>query len=213
MPVNNIVLFVEEPSMEAFLDALLPRFLSPEVAYEIHPFQGKLELLANLESRLRVYARQFSRNQRIVVMVDRDREGCRALKERLEKIARNAGLSTRSNPRGKEWQLVNRIVIEELEAWYFGDWTAVCEAFPRVSPHVPGNKRFRDPDAIAGGTWEAFEQVMQKFGYFQAGLPKIEAARRIGSFVDPSRNRSRSFQVFWKTLIEDGPLVEEPPGA
>jgi energy-coupling factor transporter ATP-binding protein EcfA2 len=98
-------------------------------------------------------------------------------------------------------QLVNRIAIEELESWYFGDWEAVRKAFPRVALTVPNRKRYREPDAIEGA-WEAFERVMQEHGYFRSGLAKIESARRIGTYLDSDRCRSRSFQVFCDTLVE-----------
>ena len=60
----------------------------------------------------------------------------------------------------------NRIVMEELEAWNFGDWEAVRAAYPRVSKGVPRQVGYRDPDAIAGRTWEAFERIMKRSGYF-----------------------------------------------
>jgi hypothetical protein len=34
----------------------------------------------------------------------------------------------------------------------------------------------RVPDDIKGGTWEAFQHVLQSSGYFTDGLRKIEAA-------------------------------------
>ena len=91
-------------------------------------------------------------------------------------------------------------MIEELEAWYFGDWQAVRRAFPRVSPTVPDRRGYRDPDAIAG-TWEAFERILQRHGYFRGGLRKTEAARVIAAHMDPARNRSKSFAVFHRTLM------------
>jgi hypothetical protein len=115
------------------------------------------------------------------------------------------GLRTRSRGGPARWQLVNRIAIEELEAWYFGDWEAVRAAYPRVAETVPRRQGFRDPDAVAGGTWEAFERVMQRHGYFEGGLAKIEAARTIGAHVDPTRNRSASFAVLWRAIGEAAP--------
>lgn len=138
---------------------------------------------------------------RIVVVVDRDDEDCHVLKDRLEQMARRAGLRTRTWAGNASWQLANRIAIEELEAWYFGDWPAVRSAFPRVSDEVPRRRGFRDPDAIAGGTWEAFERVMQTRGYFVSGLAKIDAARAIGAKVDPARNTSRSFRAFRDAVV------------
>ena len=98
--------------------------------------------------------------------------------------------------------MVNRIVVEELEAWYFGDWEAVRSAFPRVSSTVPNQRRYRHPDAVRGGTWEAFERVLQRHGYFRAGLRKIEAARSIAPKIDPERNSSPSFETFRDALVE-----------
>ena len=63
---------------------------------------------------------------------------------------------------------MNRIAIEELEAWYFGDWTAVVQAWPRVSANVPAQRGYRDPDAIPGGTWQAFECVLQRDAVLEA---------------------------------------------
>lgn len=177
MSAAHLELLVEEPSMEAFLRALLPRLLPQDRTFEVHPFQGKYDLLGKLEPRLRGYAAWLPADWRILVVVDRDDEDCLELKRRLEAIAQRAGLRTRGCQTNAPWQLVNRIAIEELEAWYFGDWVAVCSAYPRASVSVPNRRGFRDPDAIGGGTWEAFERVMQAQGYFRGGLLKIEAAR------------------------------------
>ena len=188
--------------MEAFLRALLPRLLPDDSGFELHVFQGKTDLLGKLEARLRGYARWLPSGSRVFVVVDRDDDDCRELKLRLEAIATRAGLLTRSQAGEGRWQLVNRIAVEELESWYFGDWDAVKAAFPRVSPGVPQRAGLRDPDAIAGGTWEAFERVMQHYGYFRTGLPKIAAARAIGASIEPGRQRSASFRVFHSAVQE-----------
>ena len=130
MSATHLELLVEEPSIEAFLEALLPRLLPEGRTFAVHPFQGKADLLTNLQSRLRGYTRWLPDEWRIVVVVDRDDDDCRALKRRLEVAASSAGLRTRAQSRKRPWQLVNRIAIEELEAWYFGDWTAVRDACP-----------------------------------------------------------------------------------
>jgi len=55
---------------------------------------------------------------------------------------------------------------------------------------------FRDPDAIAGGTWEAMERVLKKAGYFRTGLRKVELARSVAAHMQIQQNRSCSFQAF-----------------
>lgn len=186
--------------MEAFLHAFLPRLLPAGASFTVHPFQGKMDLLGKLESRLRAYAEWLPPDWRLVVLVDRDDDDCSALKTRLEDIASQAGLVTRSS--GPTWQVVNRVAIEELEAWYFGEWDAVRAAYPRVPETIPRRAAFRDPDAITGGTWEAFERVLQQHGYFKGGLAKIEAARQIGPHIKLERSRSRSFAVFGAAIKE-----------
>ncbi|MGV8041964.1 MAG: DUF4276 family protein [Thermoanaerobaculaceae bacterium] len=125
---------VEDPSTEAFLRALLPRVLPEACTFDVHSFQDKPDLLNKLADRLRGYAKWLPADWRIVVVVDRDNDDCHALKEQLEAMAAEARLRSRSRTGGSPWQVVNRIAIEELEAWYFGDWKAVCLAYPKAPP-------------------------------------------------------------------------------
>lgn len=201
MNVDHLRFIVEEPSMEAFLRVLLPRILRG-ITFEIIVFPGKAELLQRLPKRLEGYSTWLPETDRIIVVVDRDDDECHRLKAQLEGYALAANLSTRSNPKENRFIVINRIVVEELEAWYFGDWQAVRAAYPRVSPTVPHKEPYRDPDAIAGGTAEAFERVLKRARYFKTGLRKIEAADAIATHMDPIQNRSHSFQVFRNALVE-----------
>jgi hypothetical protein len=201
MTVEHVEVFVEEPSAEAALRVLLPRILG-NTSFSVYPYSCKAELLERLPERLRGYASWLPNDWRIVVVVDRDDDDCVTLKQRLEAMALEAGLGTRSKPKRGRFSVVNRLAIEELEAWYFGDWEAVKQAYPRVNANVPLQARYRSPDAIKGGTWEAFERVLKAAGYFKTGLRKIEAAREVASHMDPKRNASRSFQVLRDVLAE-----------
>jgi hypothetical protein len=135
--------------------------------------------------------------------VDLDDDHCRELKSRLETIASQAGLLTKTMAgKGNRFQVANRIAIEELEAWFFGDWQAVKTAYPRVSPTIPQKSAYRDPDAIAGGTWEAIERILKRAGYFSGGLRKLELARQVAPNMVPDRNSSRSFQCFWGAVSD-----------
>ena len=193
-------LLVEEPSMEEFLNEVLDRTVTG-CTFRIHTFQGKSDLIKKLQGRLRGY-KWITPGYRIVILVDRDSDDCHDLKHQLEDIADRARLISRSRSAGRNWQIVNRIVIKELDAWYFGDWQAVRCAYPRVPAAIPSQRKYRDPDSITGGTWETFERIFRKHGYFQTGLRKVEAARAIGAHINPSLNRSRSFQTFYNAIVE-----------
>ncbi len=199
MNTDHVVFLVEEPSMEEFLRQVAPRLLG-SVTFEIHQHGDKASLFARLPGRLRGLSKSMSQTWRIVILVDRDRSDCLEVKRKLEAIASEARLKTRSTS-SSSYSVVNRVVIEELEAWYFGDWEAVRQAYPRL-PNVAGRSGFRNPDDIKGGTWEALERILQRAGYFLGGLNKIEAARAIGSRVNADRNKSRSFQVFRDAIRE-----------
>jgi hypothetical protein len=105
MIVERVEVLVEEPSMEAALRVLLPRILH-NVPFGIYQHQCKSELLARLSDRLHGYAAWIPPSWRIVVLVDRDADDCKLLKQRLEKIAADARLPTRN--RSKEGLLLRR---------------------------------------------------------------------------------------------------------
>lgn len=199
----HVELLVEEPSAEAALHLLLHKILGGEVSFAIHAHQGKSDLLGKLPARLQAYRAWIPEDYRIVVLVDADNSDCAALKALLEAAARRARFTTKSRARsGGRFHVLNRLAVEELEAWFFGDLDAVNAAYPRVSPTLATKAKYRNPDAIKGGTWEALERELQRGGYHAGGLGKIAAARDIAAHMEPQRNRSKSFQAFRQGLLE-----------
>jgi hypothetical protein len=199
----HIEFLVEEESCSEVLRSLAPVLLRPTDEFRVHCFAGKLNLLKSLNMRLQGYARWIPGDYRIVVLVDRDQDDCQTLKKQLEQAAHTAGLSTKSAARdGGKFQVLNRIVVEELEAWFFGDVPALSRAYPGVPPTLAEKRKYRDTDAITGGTWEALERILQSAGYYPAGIPKIEVARNVSKHMDPDRNRSPSFKVFRDAIRE-----------
>ena len=196
----HIEFFLEEPSSEAFLEGMLGKLLPAGTTWNAIVFQGKPDLLANIKPRLKAYKKWIPNDWKIVVLVDEDREDCLKLKQQLEGAATYAGLSTKSNPRKGKFVVLNRIAVEELEAWFFGDPAAMVMAYPGVPTSLGAKAPYRNPDGVAGGTWEAFERVLQRAGYFGGGLPKIEVAREMAKHMEPSRNNSASFQTFVQGL-------------
>ena len=198
----HIEFLVEEPSAEVALQNIVPKIVGPAVSFNIHPFQGKPDLLKSLPVRLRAYQHWIPEDWRIVVLIDVDQDDCRQLKERLEEIALSSGLTTKSSAGGGDnFQVLNRLAVEELEAWLFGDVDALRAVFSRVSPHLANQANYRDPDAIRGGTWEALERLLNRLGYYHTGMPKIEVAREVSKHMIPDRNRSHSFNVFRQGLL------------
>jgi hypothetical protein len=182
----HIEILVEEPSAEVALNEIVPRIVSA-CTFKLHPHQGKNDLLERLPGKLAAYAKWLPDDWRIVVLLDEDRADCRALKKTVITTGQRAGLPS---------SILCRIAVEELEAWFLGDVSALVKAYPRVPPTLGARRRFRDPDAIRGGTWEALEDALQEQGYFPTGLAKIAVARAIATHMDVETNGSRSFQVF-----------------
>jgi len=199
----HLEILVEEPSAEIALHNLLPKLVTGEHTYKIITFQGKSDLLKKLGIELKGYKRWIPDDFKIIVLVDRDDQDCRVLKECLELHAKNANLITKTSSHGGlDYSVVNRIVIEELEAWFFGDDIAVRNAYPRVSASFQNRARFRNPDHITGGTWEALEKLLNAGGYYKSGFRKTEVAHNISRQMEPLRNRSKSFQIFREAISE-----------
>jgi hypothetical protein len=194
----HIDFHVEEQSAEVALQILLPRLVNRQVTFRFLVYRGKSDLLRKLPSRLSAYRGSPTDGPlRVVVLVDRDNDDCHRLKARLEAASRGNGLVTKtSSGEDSQFLVLNRIAIEELEAWFLGDPDALLKAYPRLSKKALHKPALRNPDAITGGTWELLERLLKKAGYYRSGMPKIEAARKVAEFMNPQTNASKSFCVF-----------------
>jgi Domain of unknown function (DUF4276) len=208
----HIEFLIEDYSGGEALGQLLPQCLKPGTEYRIHPFSGKQDLLKKLPDRLKGYKAWISSGDLIVVLIDRDSEDCLKLKQKLEEISAKAGFATKAT-NTQSFQVLNRIMVEELESWFFGDIHAIIEAYPGINPNLAKQSKYRDPDAIQGGTCEALERVLQKARYHQGGLDKPKAARDIAKHMNPEVNTSKSFQAFYHGLKTWQDLVTEQENA
>lgn len=185
MMAEKLVFLLEEPSMEAMLQGLLPRILSPGVSCQTVVHEGKRDLQLSIPRKLRGWKEP---GVRFFILHDQDRKNCLDLKGELRDLTVGAGRA----------DTVIRIVCRELESWFLGDLTAVGTAFP-----VPGvaelaaKARYRDPDAI--------DYPSRELKALVPGYQKIAGARRIGRCLDPDRNRSRSFRTFVRALRAAAP--------
>lgn len=195
--IGRLEVLVEELSCERFLRSALPRIV-PNVPFEIRTFNGKHDLLRKLPGRLRGYAHlKQTADIGVVVVVDRDNDDCIDLKARLDRMAEKVGLATASRtPQGERFDVLNRIVVEELEAWFFGDIAALRNVFPRLPESLAQQAKYRDPDAIVGGTAETLQRLLQRHGYARGGLAKVKTAEQVVQHMDFEGNTSQSFRQF-----------------
>ncbi|MBF0161828.1 MAG: DUF4276 family protein [Magnetococcales bacterium] len=176
----QLVLFLEEESAKALLQALLPR-LFPGQEFRYVVFEGKQDLEKQLSKRLRGW--QAPEACRFVVLRDKDASDCHLTKERLQALCR-AG--------GKEGVLV-RIACRELESWYLGDLKAVEGALgsDSVAARQSGRK-YRDPDRL--------ENPLQELVRLVPTYQKIAGSRAMGQCMELQNNTSRSFNVFMEGI-------------
>ncbi len=196
----HVEFLLEEESAEAALRLLVPRLL-PDCTLQFIPHQGKNELLKRLPGRLKTYARRLPAEPalRVVIMMDADAD-CMARKTALEQLVAEAGLVTKTAAAGRPFQVITRLAVAELEAWFLGDPAAIQAAYSRVHPkHFKGIHAVPDeiPDA-----WETLHRLLQKGGYYTASKAKVEWAETISQHLNlsPGHNASASFHYFCQGL-------------
>ncbi|MDR0284326.1 MAG: DUF4276 family protein [Propionibacteriaceae bacterium] len=131
----------------------------------------------------------------MLVLVDRDDDDCIELKKQLELAAVRSGLPTLTRHADRAPIVASRIVCEELEAWFFGDFPALHQAYPRLPETLTGKSKYRDPDAIRGAA-EQLERLLQRAGCFRVGVSKLDVATAVAPHMDVTNNRSASSQAF-----------------
>jgi hypothetical protein len=137
---------------------------------------------------MKAYANFIHDDWRIVVLVDEDRSDCQELKK---KLCHASSIVTQK----KGNIVLHRIVVEELESWFIGDVAAIRAEYEKIPVSLSQQAKFRNPDAIKGGTWEELDKILKKYGY-ETGLQKMDFAQKVSPHMDVENNQSRSFQVF-----------------
>jgi hypothetical protein len=136
----HIEVLVEDSSGEKLLQTLLPRLLGPHTephTWRLHSYKGigripkglttkadpaKRILLDQLPRLLREYGKSPGIDA-VVVVLDADKRDCKSFLKELKTLA-NACTPAPNT--------MFRLAIEEMEAWYLGDQTALLSAFPRA---------------------------------------------------------------------------------
>ena len=178
--IEHIVFFLEGPSEQDFLKTFLPALLPDRISLHYQVFQGKQDMEKRLALRMRGWRQT---NTCFVVLRDQDSGDCIAIKNGLKQICNSAG-----HPNA-----VVRIACRELETFFIGDWVAVATAFEMPALVKLGAKAmYRQPDVLGSPSAELKKHIPQ--------YQKRDGARRIGPHLDPARNRSKSFEVFVRSI-------------
>ncbi len=192
---GRIVFLLEEPSMRALLDGLLPRLIDGWVAnrhFLCIPHEGKRDLDSSIARKLRAWRVP---DDRFVIVRDNDGADCLVVKQSLQTLCEAAGRP----------DALVRLVCQELESWYLGDLQALAESFGEPKANSPARrKRYAQPDQ-----WiKASAEVRRLIPTFQ----KIGGARRLALSLEFDRNRSKSFQVFVSAVrrLAAGPINPSP---
>jgi hypothetical protein len=200
----HIEVLVEDSSGKALLSHVLPKLLGPQMdphTYNVHAYKGvghipkgltskgdvqKRILLDNLPRILSGYAKTPGIDA-VVVIVDVDDRNCTAFLAELKALAAKAGRP----------DTLFRLAVEEIEAWYLGDRSAVLTAYPSAKKAIL--KRYKQ-DSICG-TWETLAKaVLAGEAAPRPGDLKHEWAGTIGPHLDVTRNQSPSFQKLCEGL-------------
>lgn len=199
----HLEILVEEPSAEAALKNLLPKIVGNNVSFRIIVHQGKAHLLKKITPKLKAYSKWITDEIKVVVLIDLDRDNCTILKNKLNKIAQNSGLKIKTSigELTNEFQILNRIAIEELESWFLGDKNAIHKTYNKVNPLALNKPKYSNPDQIVNA-WEELERLLKKFHYYPGGLSKIQNARILSENMDVNYNTSKSFNVFRDGLLQ-----------
>lgn len=202
----HIEVLVEDSSGAALMAHLMPKLLgeaASEHTWRIHNYKGigripkkmtahtdvaKKTLLDNLPRLLEGYGRTPGYDA-VLVLVDTDDRNVAAFRRELGQVLAQCPHAP---------QTVFGLATEEIEAWYFGDRTALLEAYPHADRKVL--QKYQQ-DAVCG-TWEMLADALvkggaaalNKQGFHKAGEFKHECAKRIGPLMDVACNQSPSFQ-------------------
>jgi hypothetical protein len=201
----HIEILVEDQSGKLLLGHLLPKIIGGHGdphTWKIHGYKGigklpkKLEgtvapnkriLLDRLPSLLKGFGRT-SGIDAVVVVLDNDDRDCAAFLNELKGLLRQC----RPAP-----VTLFRLALEEIEAWYIGDKSALRGAYPAVRDRAFTTYT---QDSCCG-TWEVLadaihpggSQALKKAGWPIPGQIKCEWANRIGPLLDVEHNDSPSF--------------------
>lgn len=192
---------VEDESTAVAVDVILQRLVgeSSMQTWHLTPFRGKERMLRNLPAIFYSLG-QARYADKVVVVIDQDRDDCQWLKSQIWQMAVSGGL-VGPDETTQQTSLRVRIAMTELESWFLGDTHAIRTAYPRVGERevrVSGDVDLRQ------SAWEFLQRPLLRHRYFDTRMPKTIVAKAIAPHLDlsPDANASQSFRLFLRTLRE-----------
>ncbi|NWE46708.1 DUF4276 family protein [Pseudomonas gingeri] len=201
----HIEIVVEDSSGERLLSTILPKIFGgygDPHTWRVHAYKGigriPKNMKANSDPSKRILLDQLPRILQgygrtpgidaVVVVLDTDKRDCREFLAELNALAEDC--SPRPN-------LMFRLAIEEVEAWYLGDRQALLDAYPRAKTDVLGRYVQDSPcdtwELLADAVYPGGVSAIKKVGWPLPGQIKHEWAEKIGPLLELDRNVSPSF--------------------
>lgn len=210
-------ILVEDLSGSKALKILVPKIIGSGHSYNIFSYKGLGRIPPNLESgkdaSKRILLNQLPRilagygktfqgygsayAVAVIVVCDLDRRDKEDFLKELNTVLLNC------NPQPNTRFC---LAIEEMEAWYLGDFNALKKAYPQLKTSIL--KTYIN-DSICD-TWELLADIvcaggrapLINGGFHIAGLEKSNWAINISPHMDVENNNSPSFNFFRETLLE-----------
>ncbi len=209
----HIEILVEDSSGGKLLQSLLPMFLGLHGAphtWRLHDYKGigriprglvttgdpaKRILLDQLPKLLRGYGKTPGIDA-VVVVLDTDRRDCVAFLKELKAVA---------NACHPQPNTLFRLAIEEMEAWYLGDRSALLKAYPKAKREVL-DRYVQDSacdtwELLADAVYRGGSAAIKRAGWPLPGQVKHEWAEKVGPLMSPDKNVSPSFGKFRDGLL------------
>ena len=174
--MKQLVFLLEEESMKALLDVLLPQILPQGINFLCIPHEGKQDLEKSIPRKLRAWQ---TPGTSFIIVRDKDQADCLEVKKRLVNLCAQAGRS----------DSLIRIACHELESWFLGDLSAVEKAFNiKKLSEQQKNRKYKEPDKLSNAS-EELEKLVK-------GYRKVSGAKKIAAYMTIDQNHSHSFNCF-----------------
>lgn len=206
-------ILVEDQSGKRALDILVPKIIGDDHTFKVRAYKGighiprnlgnngeahNRILLDQLPRLLRGYGRAFENYTAAVILVcDLDDKCLKTFRQALLKILNDC------DPKPETRFCIS---IEEGEAWFLGDISAVKSAYPNAKDSI---LNAYVNDSICG-TWELLADAVYSGGstalsgkgWHAVGAEKSQWADKITPYMDVNNNASPSFAYFKHKLLE-----------